>query len=154
MKIAVQLVNAMCPPALLNITGPGTTAVHQMASCGHYEALAAILPIMAKKTRRDELESLINRRVGKDGVGAVDTALRSCAAAVQILKNVNGREQVSAPSDRRSGRRRQNGIVSNWLSDYRKSRKADWVWDGSWHDAPWHDDDAARACSSWHRSTR
>ena len=153
-QIALKLVRAMCREALLNITGPGTTAVHQMASRGHHEALAAILPVMAKKTRRGELEALINRRVGRDGVGAVDTALRSCKAAVAILKKFKGLEQTSAPDDWRSGRRRERDVVSNWLSDNRKSRRAGWGQDGSWQSGPWQGDDASRASSSWQRSTR
>ena len=79
--IALQFVRAMCREAVLNIIGPGTTAVHHMTSRVHYEALAAFLPIMAMKLRRGELASLINHRVGRYSVGAVDTALRSCAAA-------------------------------------------------------------------------
>ena len=153
-QIARRLTCAMSREALLNITGPGTTAVHQMASRGHHEALAAILPIMAKKMRRGDLESLINRRVGKDGVGAVDTALRNSMPAVAVLKKFKGLEQTSAPSDWRSHRRRERDVVSNWLSDNRKARRAGWAPDGTWQVGPWQGDDASWASSSWHRSTR
>ena len=109
---------------------------------------------MAKKTRRGELEALINRRVGRDGVGAVDTALRNSMPAVAVLKKFKGVEQTSAPSDWRSHRRRERDVVSNWLSDNRKARRAGWALDGTWQSGPWQGDDASWASSSWHRSTR
>jgi len=131
--IVLLLVGYMSREAILNVTKHGTTCLHQLTGRGHDDALKAVLPKIEAKVGKEQLAALLNRRVGKDGLGAVDTALRSYKVVVPLLKQFGGLEQAECPSNWKQGRRRATDSSCNGRSDPGEKsgsrwEKSSWTW--------------------------
>ena len=111
--ICTLLVEKSAPATIANITGHGTTVVHQLVGRGHKATLERILPIMQAKLGENVLATLMNIQVGKQKLGAVDTALRCHIATVGLLKQYGAVEQTAPPDDWSSRRRRQSTSTHN-----------------------------------------
>ena len=61
--------------------------------------------MIANKVGTDNLKSLLNTKVGKNGLGTIDIALRCNIAMGPLLKEYGATEQAEAPQDWRRGRR-------------------------------------------------
>ena len=109
----------MSEDALANVTGAGTTVVHQLVARGHRSSLEHVLPCMLERLGRERTAALINTQVGKHQLGAVDTALRCNKELVPILKRAGGVEMAEPEDDWKPNRRR-------WSGDGACNARSDW----------------------------
>ena len=118
-ELSRMLASEMSLDALANVTGTGTgtTVVHQLVARGHSLSLEYVLEVMQGRLGRERTAELINTQVGKDQLGAVDTALRCNKEFVPILKRAGGVEMAVRPDDWKQCRRRQTDSTCNARSD-------------------------------------
>ena len=115
----------MTEETMMHVTANGTTHLHQLVSRGHNKSLEVVLQTMTK--RRDlgkqKVAFLLNHRVGPQGLGCVDTALKCNKVVVPMVKFFGGEEQTEAPDDWRANRRRNQGDgTNNARSDEKRGR--------------------------------
>ena len=79
------LVHTALPATLANVTGYGTTIVHQLAARGHIKTLERVLPRMESKLGKERLVALMDLKVGRFELGSVDTALRANIEVAKLL---------------------------------------------------------------------
>ena len=120
------LVHTALPETLANVTGFGTTIVHQLAARGHIKTLERVLPRMESKLGKERLVALMDLKVGRLELGSVDTALRANIEAAKLLKAFGDSEQVESPADWASNRRRANTSTHNERSDSDQKRGSRW----------------------------
>ena len=120
------LVHTALPETLANVTGFGTTIVHQLAARGHIKTLERVLPRMESKLGKERLVALMDLKVGRLELGSVDTALRANIEAATLLKTFGASEQVESPADWASRRRRANTSTHNERSDSDQKRGSRW----------------------------
>ena len=108
-ELSRMLAAEMSVDALANVTGAGTTAVHQLVARGHSLSLQYVLECMLWRLGREWTSALINTQVGKHQLGAVDTALRCNRELVPILKRAGGVEMAVPQDDWKPNRRRWSG---------------------------------------------
>jgi hypothetical protein len=120
------LVHTALPETLANVTGFGTTIVHQLAARGHIKTLERVLPRMESKLGKERLVALMDLKVGRYELGSVDTALRANIEVAKLLKKFGASEQVESPEDWASRRRRATASTHNERSDSDQKRGSRW----------------------------
>ena len=116
------LADRMSVDALFNVTGNGSTVVHQLTARGHRLSLGNVLESMVNRAGQERTAELINTQVGKHALGAVDTALRCNKELVSTLKFFGGVE-MAAPEEWQPRRRRDTGDgTCNARSDNKRSQ--------------------------------
>ena len=118
-ELSGMLAEEMSVDALANVTGAGTTVVHQLVARGHRLSLENVLQRMLERLGRERTSELINTQVGKHQLGAVDTALRCNKEFVPMLKKAGGVEMAEPEDDWKPNRRR-------WSGDGACNARSDW----------------------------
>jgi hypothetical protein len=116
------LVHRALPDTIANVTGYGTTIVHQLAARGHIKTLERVLPRMESKLGKERFVALMDFKVGLLELGSVDTALRANIEVAKLLKKFGASEQVVPPEDWASSRRRATASTHNERSDSDQKR--------------------------------
>ncbi len=116
------LVHTAFPETVANVTGFGTTIVHQLAARGHIKTLERVLPRMESKLGKERLVALMDLKVGRLELGSVDTALRANLEVAKLLKKFGASEQAESPENWASRRRRATASTHNERSDSDQKR--------------------------------
>jgi hypothetical protein len=78
-----------------------------MVSRGWMGTLQLLLPMVKQIVGKAQLQTTLNKPVGRHSVGTVDMALRSNMKMLPLLQAFGGREQTEAPRDWAGQRRRE-----------------------------------------------
>jgi ankyrin repeat protein len=111
--VMVQLVEAASTTTICHKTGFGTTIVHQLTSRGSIETLEVLLPLLQEKLGEAALIELCSTQVGKNGLGAVDCALKTNMHIARLLKRFGAVEMRGPPPEWHGRRRRSSASGAN-----------------------------------------